>query len=282
MNYISLNDGIKIPQIGFGVFMIPADGSTYKAVREALAAGYRHIDTAAAYFNEEEVGQAIKDSGIVREDIFLTSKLWLQDHGYEAAEKGIRRSLNHLGTYIDLYLIHQPYGDVPGAWEAMEEAKQQGDILSIGVSNMTPAIYKKFVTSFDTKPSVNQVEYNPLFQQKPLREVLAADKVTLEAWYPLGHGNEGLMNHPAVTALAKRYGKSAAQIILRFEIQEGIIVLPKLLNPDHMKANLDVFDFSLTSDDMQSLYALDTGKGNHNPDAPGVEEVLRKAFVIKD
>ena len=152
MNYISLNDGVRIPQIGFGTFQIPADGSTYQAVKAALAAGYRHIDTAAAYFNEEEVGRAIKESGIVREEIFLTTKLWLQDYGYEQGKKGIECCLRHLGTYIDLMLIHQPYGDVAGAWKAMEEYKKSEDIRSLGVSNMTPAIWKKSCRNCQAPP----------------------------------------------------------------------------------------------------------------------------------
>ena len=171
MEYITLNDGNKIPVIGFGVFMIPNDGGTYKAVKEALEIGYRHIDTATAYFNEEEVGKAIIDSGIPREDIFITSKLWLSHYGYERAKLGIERSLKKLGlNYIDLYLIHQPYGDVVGAWKAMEEAKLEGKIKSIGVSNMTPKIWKTFVPLFKTVPAVNQIEFNPLTQQKEKRK----------------------------------------------------------------------------------------------------------------
>ena len=165
MEFVTLNDGIKIPSIGFGVFMIPADGSTYKAVREALDAGYRHIDTATAYFNEEEVGKAVRESGIPREEIFVTSKLWLSQYGYEGAKKGIERSLTKLGLdYIDLYLLHQPYGDVAGAWKALEEAKAEGKIRSIGVSNMTPKLWNKFVPQFATLPSVNQIECNPFSQ----------------------------------------------------------------------------------------------------------------------
>ena len=173
MKKILLNDGNQIPVVGFGVFMIPNDGSTYKAVRKALEVGYRHIDTAAAYFNEAEVGKAVKDSRIPRDEIFITSKLWLQDHGYAAAKKGLETTLKNLGMdYIDLYLIHQPYGDVPGAWKALEEAKLDGKIRSIGVSNMTPEIWNQFVPHFDTMPAVNQVECNPHFQQKRLREIL--------------------------------------------------------------------------------------------------------------
>lgn len=174
METFTLNDGVVIPSVGFGVFMIPVGDETYNAVRTALSLGYRHIDTAAAYFNEADVGRAIRDSGIPREEIFVTSKLWLQDYGYEPAKKGIETSLKNLGLgYIDLYLIHQPYGDVPGAWKAMEEAKKEGKIRSIGVSNMTLKIWNSFVPQFDTMPSVNQVECNPLYQQKEIRKLMA-------------------------------------------------------------------------------------------------------------
>ena len=197
MEYITLNDGNKIPQVGFGVFMIPNDGPAYDAVLSALKAGYRHIDSAAAYFNEEDVGKAVRDSGIPREEIFITSKLWMQDHGYEGAKVGIARSLRKLNIgYIDLYLIHQPYGDVEGAWRAMEEAKAEGKLRSIGVSNMSVNIWNKFISGFDTKPAVNQVEFNPLIQQKQLRELMAQTDTKLEAWYPLGHGNESLLTNP--------------------------------------------------------------------------------------
>ena len=283
MDYIKLNDGNKIPAVGFGVFMIPADGSTYKAVLEALKVGYRHIDTAAAYFNEAEVGKAVKDSDIPREEIFITSKLWLQDYGYEAAKKGIDTSLEKLGSgYIDLYLLHQPYGDVAGAWKALEEAKADGKIMSIGVSNMTPKLYKELTAGFATKPAVNQVECNPLFQQKALRDVLAADDVKLEAWYPLGHGDKALLENPAITALATKYGKNAGQIILRFEVQEGFIVLPKSTNPERIKGNINIFDFALTEDEMNSIRILDMGKGSHDPEAPGVGEMLLKNYKIHD
>ena len=170
MEMVTLNDGNKIPAVGLGVFLIPNDGATYEAVTRALKAGYRHIDTAAAYFNEAEVGKAVKDRGIPREEIFITSKLWLQDYGYEAAKKGLETSLEKLGLdYVDLYLLHQPYGDVAGAWKALEEAKAEGKIRSIGVSNMTPKIWKEFVPQFAMMPAVNQVECNPFFQQRELR-----------------------------------------------------------------------------------------------------------------
>ena len=283
MEYITLNDGNKIPVIGFGVFMIPNDGSTYKAVKEALEIGYRHIDTATAYFNEEEVGKAIIDSGIPREDIFITSKLWLSHYGYERAKLGIERSLKKLGlNYIDLYLIHQPYGDVVGAWKAMEEAKLEGKIKSIGVSNMTPKIWKTFVPLFKTVPAVNQIEFNPLTQQKEIRKLMKVQNVNVNAWYPMGHGNAELLNHPTITKLATKYGKNTGQICIRFEVQEGVVSLPKSTNPERIKGNLDVFDFTFTEEEMNELRAMDTGVCSHNPDAEGVGEMLLSAFVIED
>ena len=196
---------------------------------------------------------------------------------------GIETSLEKLDSgYIDLYLLHQPYGDVASAWKALEDAKADGKIKSIGVSNMTPKLYKELTAGFATKPAVNQVECNPLFQQKALREVLAADDVKLEAWYPLGHGDKSLLENPAIAALAKKYNKNAGQIILRFEVQEGFIVLPKSTNPERIKGNIDIFDFALTEDEMNSIRALDTGKGSHDPEAPGVGEMLLKNYKIHD
>lgn len=283
MTGITLNDGNKIPAVGFGVFLIPADGPTYDAVLTALKAGYRHIDTAAAYFNEADVGRAVRDSGIPREEIFITSKLWLQDYGYEAAKKGLETSLEKLGMdYVDLYLLHQPYGDVAGAWKALEEAKAAGKIRSIGVSNMTPKIWKEFVPQFETVPAVNQVECHPFFQQRELRELLAGGDVKIEAYQPLGHGDASLLAHPAITRLAEKYGKNAGQVILRFEVQDELIVLPKSTHPERIAGNLDIFDFALTEDEMDALRALDTGKGHHDPEAPGVAEMLLQNYKIHD
>lgn len=283
MTSITLNDGNKIPVVGFGVFLIPADGPTYDAVLTALKAGYRHIDTAAAYFNEADVGRAVRDSGIPREEIFITSKLWLQDYGYKAAKKGLETSLEKLGMdYVDLYLLHQPYGDMAGAWKALEEAKAAGKIRSIGVSNMTPKIWKEFVPQFETVPAVNQVECHPFFQQRELRELLAGDDVKIEAYQPLGHGDASLLAHPAITRLAEKYGKNAGQVILRFEVQDGLIVLPKSTHPERIAGNLDIFDFALTEDEMDALRALDTGKGHHDPEAPGVAEMLLQNYKIHD
>lgn len=283
MEMVTLNDGNKIPAVGFGVFLIPNDGATYEAVTRALKAGYRHIDTAAAYFNEAEVGKAVKDSGIPREEIFITSKLWLQDYGYEAAKKGLETSLEKLGLdYVDLYLLHQPYGDVAGAWKALEEAKAEGKIRSIGVSNMTPKIWKEFVPQFATMPAVNQVECNPFFQQKELRALLAENDVKIEAYQPLGYGDETLLSHPDIVKLADKYGKNPGQIILRFEVQDGLIVLPKSTNPQRIAGNIDIFDFELSDGEMDSLRTLDTGKGHHDPEAPGVAEMLLNNYKIHD
>lgn len=281
MEKIKLNDGVEIPVYGFGTFQIAADGSTYKAVKEALELGILHIDTAVAYFNEEEVGKAIRESGIPREEIFVTSKLWLQDYGYEAAKKGIETSLRKLGLdYMDLYLIHQPYGDVPGAWKAMEEAKAEGEIRSIGVSNMTPKIWNKYVPQFNTMPSVNQVEFNPYCQQKEIREIMAEAGVQLEGWGPLGQGNKDMLTDPVLLKIADAHGKDVGQIILRFEIQEGAIIFPKSTNPKRIKSNMDIFNFELNEEEMNQIRALDTGKGCFDHDAPGVAEFLMNAFDV--
>ena len=283
MKQITLNDGNQIPAVGFGVFMIPNDGSTYRAVREALQAGYRHIDTAAAYFNEAEVGRALRDSGIPRSEIFVTSKLWIQDYGYEAAKQGLETSLNNLGfDYLDLYLLHQPYGDVSGAWKALEEAKKAGKVKSIGVDNMTPNFWNTFIPQFSILPAVNMVECNPFCQQKELRKLMDQHGVKLEAYYPLGHGNPELLGNPIITALAEKYQKNPGQIILRFELQEDLIVLPKSTNPERIAGNLDLFDFALAEDEMQRLRGLDTGKGAHDPEAPGTAEWLLENFKVHD
>ncbi len=280
----TLSDGNKIPAFGFGVFQIPADSSTYKAVSYALKAGYRHIDTAVAYFNEAEVGKAIRDSGIPREDIWVTSKMWLQDYAYEDAKKAIDTSLEKLGLdYIDLYLIHQPYGKVDETWKAMIEAQKAGKIRSIGVSNMTPKIWKKWENKgiFKEKmPVVNQVEFNPYFQQKELRKIMAKNHVTLEAWAPLGEGNKELFAEPVLNEIAKKYGKDVGQVMLRFEHQEGVIVFPKSSHEARIKSNMDIFDFELTSDEMDAIRALDKNKGSHDPDQPGFGDILLNAFDV--
>lgn len=275
MQTFTLNNGVQIPAVGFGVFLIPNDGPTYEATLAALKAGYRHIDTAAGYMNESDVGKAVKDSGIDRKEIFITSKLWLQDYGYENAKKGIENSLKALGTdYIDLYLLHQPYGDYLGAWKALEEAYQEGKLRAIGISNITVNLWNKFKDGMSVMPAVNQVEFNPFTQQKALRQVMDENNIRLEAWYPLGHGNKDLLGNETIVSLAQRYNKNPGQIILRWIYQEGVISLPKSTNPGRMAGNIDIFDFELTDEEMTSIRALDTGKGTHNPEDPANETRL--------
>ena len=267
MEKFELNNHELIPAVGFGVFMIPNDGPTYEATLKALKAGYRHIDTAAGYMNESDVGKAIKDSGIDRKEIFITSKLWLQDYGYENAKIGIENSLKNLGVdYIDLYLLHQPYGDYLGSWKALEEAVAQGKIKSIGISNVTINLWNKFKDGMTIMLAVNQVECNPFFQQKPLREEMEKYGIKLEAWYPLGHGNKELLENEYLVSLANKYNKNVGQIILRWHYQEGIISLPKSTNDERIKGNIDIFDFELTDEEMKNIQAMDTGKGTHDPE----------------
>ena len=281
MEYITLNDGIKIPAVGFGTFLIPPDGSTYRAVREALEIGYRHIDTAAAYENEEEVGRAVRDSGVPREEVFITSKLWLSQ--FDEPQKGVERSLKKLNTdYIDLYLIHQPYGDVLNAWKGMEAAKAEGRLRSIGVSNMTPKIWNSFVPHFDTLPSVNQIECNPFAQQSEIRAIMAQSGVKTECWAPLGQGNRDLLTDETITQIGERYGKTAAQVILRFEILDGMITLPKSVHAQRIRSNFEIFDFTLTDEEMDTIRALDKNKPSRDPDAPGRGDYLRSKFTLKD
>lgn len=282
MNTLSLNNGEQIPSIGFGVFMVPNDGPTEEAVSKALKSGYRLIDTAAAYYNETDVGKAIQKSGIAREEIFITSKLWMQDYGYEAAKKGIDRSLQNLGLdYIDLYLLHQPYGDTAGAWKALEEAVDDGKIRSIGISNHTVKFLKELLPKMRILPSVNQMECNPFFQQKELRKFMGSYGIRLEAWFPLGHGDKSLMNDPCLIKLAEKYHKNVGQIILRWHLQEGIVAIPKATSEEHIKANVDIFDFALTDAEMAEIRSMDTGKGTHDPeDMENVERL--SAYRVHD
>ena len=276
-----LNDGVEIPAIGFGTYTIPADGSAYRAVREALDAGYRHIDTAAAYFNEREVGEAVRDSGIPREEVFITTKLWLQDYGREAARDGLDACLRRLGAgYIDLFLIHQPYGDVPGAWKALEDAKRDGLVRSIGVSNMTPAIWNRFVPGFDTSPSVNQVEFNPYCQQRILAEEMRGYGTRIEAWAPLARARGGLLEDPTELVISEADRLTPAQVLMEFEVGEGAVVLPRSVNGARMRENLGFRDVRLSDADRAALRSLDRGRGTHDPDAPGVAEFLLNAFDV--
>ena len=280
MEYQTLNNGLKIPTIGFGVFRVPDKKECEESVYQAIKAGYRLIDTAAAYTNEDAVGAAVKraiaDGLCTREDLFITSKLWVQDMmDYESAKKGIRASLEKSGLeYLDLYLLHQPYGDYLGAWKALEEAYQEGKIKSIGISNITVNLWNKFKDGMTVMPAVNQVEFNPFVQQKELRKVMAENNIRLEAWYPLGHGNKELLENETIVSLAKKYNKNVGQIILRWIYQEGVISLPKSTNEERMKGNIDIFDFELNEEEMKAMQALDTNKPSHNPEDPANETRL--------
>ena len=279
MEYVTLNNGLKMPMVGFGVFRVPDKKECEESVYQAIKAGYRLIDTAAAYYNEDAVGAAVKraiaDGLCTREDLFITSKLWLQDYGYENAKKGIETSLKLLGVdYIDLYLLHQPYGDYLGAWKALEEAYQEGKIKSIGISNITVNLWNKFKDGMTVMPAVNQVEFNPFVQQKELRKVMAENNIRLEAWFPLGHGNKELLENETIVKLAKKYNKNAGQIILRWIYQEGVISLPKSTNEERMKGNIDIFNFELNEEEMKAMQALDTNKPSHNPEDPANETRL--------
>ena len=240
MKTFELNNKQTIPAVGFGVFMIPNDGPTYDATLAALKAGYRHIDTAAGYCNESDVGKAIKDSGIDRSEIFITSKLWLQDYGYENAKKGIETSMKLLGVdYIDLYLLHQPYGDYYGSWKAMEELYQQGKIKAIGVCNFSPERFMDLYMNSLIHPMINQLEFHPFYQQKNQKCVLKQCDCLLEAWGPLNEGQRDIFHHPILLDIAKKHQKSVSQIILRWHLENHIIAIPKTTHLKRMKENID-------------------------------------------
>lgn len=281
MEYIKLNNGVDIPILGYGTFQIPLSIAE-ECVLNALNVGYRMIDTAAAYFNEKEIGRAIKKSKISREEIFVVTKVWIQDAGYENTMKAFYTSLKNLDLdYIDLYLIHQPYGDYLGSWRALEEAVAQGKIKSIGISNVTVNLWNKFKDGMKIMPAVNQVEFNPFTQQKELRKVMAENNILLEAWYPLGHGNKELLENEVILNLANKYHKNAGQIILRWIYQEGVVSLPKSTNLERMQGNIDIFDFELTAQEMKAIEELDTGKPTHNPEDP-INETRLMGLKIHD
>lgn len=257
---LTLNDGNTIPQFGFGTYMIEGDVETEKVCSEALSLGYRHIDTAHAYQNERGVGEAVRKSGIPREDVWVTSKLWPSEYGEGVTSEAIDKMLDRLGTgYIDLLLLHQQFGDYMGAWKDMERAVKDGRVRSIGLSNFESDPLEQVLGAAEIKPSVLQVECHPYYPQRELRKRIAPYGTVIECWYPLGHGDKGLLGDPTIVALAEKYGKSPAQIILRWDIQEGNIVIPKTLNTEHMAQNIDVFDFELTEGDMESIANMDSG-----------------------
>ena len=257
---VKLNNGVEMPLEGFGVFQVPDHAVCEQAVLDAIASGYRLIDTAAAYMNEEAVGKAVAKSGVPRGELFITTKLWVQDASYEGAKAAIDTSLRKLGLdYLDLYLIHQPMGDYIGAYRAMEEAHKAGKLRAIGVCNCYPQILADICETVDVIPAVNQVELHPFFQQENALALMKQYGVQPEAWGPFAEGNHGIFTHPVLTGIGSKYGKSAAQVALRWNVQRGVVVIPKSVHKDRMEQNLDIWDFTLSDEDMAKIAAMDIG-----------------------
>ena len=259
MEFVTLNNGVKLPLEGFGVFQVPDSAECERAVLDAIESGYRLIDTAAAYMNEEAVGSAIKKCGVPREELFITTKLWVQDASYEGAKKAIETSLDKLGLdYLDLYLIHQPMGDYIGAYRAMEEEYKVGGLRAIGISNFYPERLADFCETIEIIPMVNQIELHPFFQQQNALDLMKAYGVVPEAWGPFAEGKNGIFTHPVLSGIGKKYGKTAAQVALRWNVQRGVVVIPKSVHKDRIEQNFDIWDFALTDEDMKEIAELDT------------------------
>ncbi|WP_092460931.1 aldo/keto reductase [Thermoflavifilum thermophilum] len=259
MEMITLNNGVKMPILGFGVFQISDLEVCERSVLHALQTGYRLIDTAAAYMNEEAVGRAIRKSGVPREELFITTKLWIQDAGYEKAKLAFRRSLKKLQLdYLDLYLIHQPFNDVYGAWRAMEELYREGKIRAIGVSNFLPDRLMDLICYNDITPAVNQVETHPFHQQVENQRFMESLRVQIESWAPFAEGKNQIFENPVLVSIARKHQKSVAQVILRWLIQRRVVVIPKSVHPERIEENFRVFDFTLDEEDMQAIRQLDT------------------------
>lgn len=259
MTSIKLNNGVDMPMLGFGVYQVTDPQECERVVADAIDVGYRHIDTAASYQNETQVGNAIKHVGIKREDLFVTTKLWLQDTNYAGAKAQFERSLNRLQMdYVDLYLIHQPYGDVHGAWRAMEELYEAGKIRAIGVSNFAPDRLADLMAFNKIIPAVNQVEVNPFNQQLHAAPWMKTKGIQPEAWAPFAEGRNNLFSHPVLAQIGAKYGKSIGQVILRWILHRDIVVLAKTVSKERMRENLAVMDFELSSDDIDLITALDT------------------------
>lgn len=275
MDYKILNDGNKIPMLGYGVFLIP-EAECADCVTRALECGYRHIDTAQIYGNEAGVGEGLSRSGLPRGQVFITSKVWVTEFGYDKTLKSIDLSLKKLKTdYIDLMLLHRPFFDYKGAWKALLKARDEGLVKSIGISNFNVKQTEDILAVADVVPAVNQIELHPYFGQKQLSRYLSEKGIVVEAWYPLGHGNKKLLGDKVVTALAEKYGKTPSQIILRWHLELGNIIFPKTCSAAHMEENLGVFSFSLSKDDIAAINALDKNKPLFN-----VPDWLQK-FLIK-
>lgn len=263
---VPLDNGLRMPQIGLGVYLVSDVAVCEASVKSALEAGYRLIDTAVLYRNERAVGRAIRSSPVPREEVFVTTKLWPSQYGHEKARTAIDECLKRLDVGpIDLLLLHQPVGDVRGAWRALEEAVDAGRVRSIGVSNFTVADLERLRTTARITPVVNQVELHPYWQQPELVPYLEQHGIVIEAWYPLGHGSKKLLAEPAIVAAAAAHGTSAAQVVLRWHVQRGFVAIPKSTNPAHIAANLDVFDFVLTSAEMDAINALGTDRAMIRP-----------------
>lgn len=260
MEYVMLNNGIKMPLEGFGVFQVPDLSQCEKAVSEAIESGYRLIDTAAAYMNEEAVGKAIKNCGVRRSDLFITTKLWVQDASYDGAKKAFETSLEKLGLeYLDLYLLHQPMGDYFGAYRAMEELYKEGLIRAIGVCNFYPHILTDFCETVEVIPAVNQVELHPFFQQPDGLSLMKEYGIVPEAWGPFAEGKHGIFTNPVLSSIGDKYGKTAAQVALRWNVQRGVVVIPKSVHKNRMEQNIDIWDFTLSEEDMAEISKLDIG-----------------------
>lgn len=260
MDYVTLNNGVKMPKLGYGVYQTPPE-ETKNCVLDAIEVGYRSIDTAQAYNNEEGVGDAIKESGLPREELFITTKIWISNAGYEKAKASIKESLKKLKTdYIDLLLIHQPFGDYYGSYRAMEEAYKAGMVRAIGVSNFYPDRYLDITHFSEIKPAVNQVETHLFQQQKIAKEYMKKNGTQIMSWGPFAEGKNNYFNTPALKEIGEKYGKTPAQVALRFLLQSGVIVIPKSVHKERMQENFNVFDFSLNADEMKKLEALDGGE----------------------
>ena len=281
---ITLNNGVKIPAIGYGVFRMKDPAECEEAVVQAIRSGYRLIDTAAAYENEEAVGRAIRRCGVPREELFITTKLWITDTSYEGAKRGFARSMERLGLgYVDLYLIHQPYNDYYGAWRALEELYAAGKARVIGVDNFTPDKLADFVFWNKVKPAVNLVECNAFFQREEERRYMESQNIQMQAWSPLAAGQGRLFENETLRALAAAHNKTVAQVVLRWLVQRNIVPLVKSANPERMRENLDIFDFALTDAEMQQIAALDTGRTAFTPRTTGaaVDAFLKAALEYK-
>lgn len=258
MEYVTLSNGVKMPILGYGVYQVTKD-ECKECVLNALKAGYRSIDTAQSYFNEEEVGEALKESGIPREDIFLTTKVWIEHYGYENAKASVLASMKKLQTeYLDLVLLHQPFGDAYGAWRALEELYEAGKIRAIGISNFYVDRMVEFVNFNRIKPMITQMEVHIFNQQKQLKEYADKYDVQLEAWAPFGEGRGGTFDNEVIKSIGDKYGKTTAQVMLRWHIQRGVVVIPKSTHYERMVENFNVFDFELSEEDMNEIAKLDT------------------------